>query len=176
LRQRAQRLGVKVVPLQAGRRFQYAGVQVEVLAPAPEYETGASARNNDSLVLRLAYGRHSFLLAGDIDRRIEAELLERSLIGKSQVLKVAHHGGKGSSSAPFLEAALPAVAIISAGFENSYGMPSAEVLERLRERRVAVLRTDLWGLVTVRSDGLRLSLDTMRWMGQRLHLEPVTYH
>ena len=176
LRQRAHRLGVKVVPLQAGRRFQYAGAQVEVLAPALDYEVSASARNNDSLVLRLAYGRHSFLLAGDVDRRIEAELLERSLIGKSEVLKAAHHGGKGSSSAPFLEAALPAVAIISAGFENSYGMPSAEVLERLRERRVAVLRTDLWGLVTVRSDGLRLSLDTMRWMGQRLHLEPVTYH
>jgi competence protein ComEC len=158
LRQRAWRQGVKVVPMRAGRRFPYGGAQVEVLAPLPDYEPAPKPQNNDSLVLRLSYGGHSFLLTGDIERQVESELVARGLVGKTEVLKVAHHGGRTSSGGPFLDLARPALAVISAGFENSYSVPHREVIERLRERRVAVLRTDLGGLVTVRTDGRRLRL------------------
>lgn len=158
LRQRAWRQGVKVVPMRAGRRFPYGGAQVEVLAPLPDYEPAPKPQNNDSLVLRLSYGGHSFLLTGDIERQIESELVTRGLVSKSEVLKVAHHGGRTSSGAPFLDLARPALAVISAGFENSYSVPHREVIERLRERRVAVLRTDQGGLATVRTDGRRLRL------------------
>ncbi len=169
LRRRAHVRGVKILPLAAGRRWRYGGAELEVLAPAAGYEAGAKPRNNDSAVLRLRHGRHSFLLTGDIDRRIEAELPT----GRVDVLKVAHHGGRDSTSAPFLDAIQPAVALISAGFENSYNLPSAEVLERLRERRVAVLRSDRFGLVTVRSDGRRLELETAAWAGRGPRLENV---
>ncbi len=165
----ARARGVKIVPLRAGVPFRYGGAEVEVLAPAADYHAGARAQNNDSAVLRISHGRHSFLLAGDIDRRIEGKLP----VGKTDVLKVAHHGGKNSTSAPLLDAAQPAVALISAGFENSYGLPSAEVLAHLRERRVAVLRTDLMGRVTVRSDGRRLELDTTAWGGEPRRLPSV---
>jgi competence protein ComEC len=156
LRARALRQGVKIVPLRAGHRFSYGGAQVEVLAPAPHYQPGRAAQNNDSLALRLSYGAHSFLLTGDIDQRVEAEMIAQGLVVRSQVLKIAHHGGKSSSSAPLLDLARPAVAVISAGFENSYNDPHPEVLKRLAERHVLVLRTDLSGLIRIRSDGRRI--------------------
>ena len=78
-------------------------------------------------------------------------------------LKVGHHGSKTSTTPDFLEAVSPSVAIISAGFENSFGHPHASVLARLAERHSAVLRTDRDGLITVRSDGRKLSLDSMSW-------------
>jgi len=156
LRAKALRQGVKIVPLHAGRRFSYGGAQVEVLAPAADYQPGPTPQNNDSLVLRLSYGAHSFLLTGDIDRRVESELIAQGLVRRAEVLKIAHHGGKTSSSAPLLELVRPALAVISAGFENSYRNPSSEVLKRLTERHVVVLRTDLSGLVRVRTDGRRI--------------------
>jgi competence protein ComEC len=110
-------------------------------------------------------GRHSFLLSGDIERQVEAELVAEGLLHKTDVLKVPHHGSKTSSTAAFLDLLQPAFAVMSAGFENSYGHPHAEVLERYAERQACVLRTDLDGLVTVRSDGRRLRMDMGRWSG-----------
>ena len=84
----------------------------------------------------------------------------------ADVLKVGHHGSKTSTSPDFLEAVSPSVAIISAGFENSFGHPHPTVLARLAERHSAILRTDQDGLVTVRSDGRKLSFDSMLWHPQ----------
>jgi competence protein ComEC len=165
LKRQALSRGARIVPLAAGSRFHCGGAEVEVLAPTAG-AVAARAQNDDSAVLRLRHGRHSFLLTGDITRRVEAQLEA----GKIDVLKVAHHGARDSTSAAFLEAADPAVAIVSAGFENAYNLPSPEVLERLRERRVAVLRTDRLGLVTVRSDGRRLELDAAAWGSRPLRL------
>jgi competence protein ComEC len=156
VRAKALRQGVRIVPLRQGRRFSYGGAQVEVLAPAADYQPGPQPQNNDSLVLRLSYGAHSFLLTGDIDRRLESELIAQGLVRRAEVLKIAHHGGRSSTSAPLLELVRPALAVISAGFENSYNNPHPEVLQRLKERHVMVLRTDLSGLVRVRSDGRRI--------------------
>ena len=81
----------------------------------------------------------------------------------ADVLKVGHHGSKTSTTPEFLAAVAPAVAVISAGFENSFGHPHPAVLARLGERHTAILRTDHDGLVTVRSDGRKLSFDSMLW-------------
>ena len=70
------------------------------------------------------------------------------------------------STPDFLEAVSPSVAIISAGFENSFGHPHPTVLARLTERHTAILRTDQDGLSTVRSDGRKLSFDSMLWHPQ----------
>jgi competence protein ComEC len=102
------------------------------------------------------YGRHSFLLAGDIERQVERTLQP----GRADVLKVAHHGSRTSSTEEFLDAVSPAFAIISAGLDNSYGHPNPDVLDRLERHRAVVLRTDLDGMITVRSDGRRLSVRT----------------
>jgi competence protein ComEC len=165
LRDRAHRDGVSVVPLHRGQRFQYGGAQLEVLAPSLDYVPKAEPHNNDSLAFRVTFGRHSFLLSGDIERQVEAELVAEGLVRKTDVLKVPHHGSKTSSTAAFLDLLRPAFAVMSAGFENSYGHPHPDVLERYEERRACVLRTDLDGLVTVSSDGRRLRMDMARWSG-----------
>ena len=164
-RSRARRDGVRIVPLHRGQRFPYGGAELEVLAPSLDYVPKDAPHNNDSLAFRVTFGRHSFLLSGDIERQVEAELLAEGLVRKTDVLKVPHHGSKTSSTATFLDLARPAFAVLSAGFENSYGHPHAEVLKRYQERQACVLRTDLDGLVTVRSDGRRLQMDMGRWSG-----------
>jgi competence protein ComEC len=165
LRDRARRDGVRIVPLNRGQRFNYGGAELEVLAPSLDYVPKEAPHNNDSLAFRVTFGRHSFLLSGDIERQVEAELVAEGLVRKTDVLKVPHHGSKTSSTAAFLDLLQPAFAVMSAGFENSYGHPHAEVLERYAERQACVLRTDLDGLVMVRSDGRRLRMDMGRWSG-----------
>ena len=81
---------------------------------------------------------------------------------QADVLKVPHHGSRTSSTEEFLMAVQPVFAVISAGFENSYGHPHPTVVERLREHHAEVLRTDLDGLITIRTDGRRLSVDSFQ--------------
>ena len=158
--------GVKIVEMRQGRRFRYGGVNVEVLAPPVDYVAGVKPRNNDSLVLRLTNGEHSFLLTGDIEREIERWLVSEDLIKKSDVLKVPHHGSRTSTSQPFVDLVRPRFALISSGYLNSYGFPHPDIIERLESDGATVLRTDRDGLVGVRSDGRHLAVipaPTPRW-------------
>jgi competence protein ComEC len=136
------------------------GAEIEVLAPLADYVPSDTAKNNDSLALRVSYGSHAFLLTGDVERQIEWRMIDAGEPLRADVLKTPHHGSRTSSTAQFLDAVSPAFAVISAGFENSYGGPNADVLGRLAERRAAVFRTDLDGLVTIRSDGRTLRVET----------------
>ncbi len=154
---KARKLGVAVRTLRQGDRFTLGGVAWEVLAPAREQPWSGRARNNDSLVLRATWGRHKFLLTGDIDRMVERRLLDERLIGHIDVLKVAHHGSKTSLLADFLDAARPAVALISVGAGNYYGLPNPATISALNAHRTLVLRTDRDGLTGVRSDGRYLA-------------------
>lgn len=167
----ARRQGTRIVKLSTGQHFSFGGANVEVLAPDADYVPLAEANNNDSMVLRISHGRHSMLLAGDIERPIERELVEEGRLTRTDVLKVPHHGSRTSSTEPFLEALHPAFGVISDGFENQFNHPHAQVLERLEEAHVATLRTDLWGLISIRTDGRRFRLDTMRWSGDASALD-----
>ena len=160
LREAAQRNRVAIVPLQAPRKIAFGGAQIEVLAPLPDYAPSDTAKNDDSLVLRIAYGRHAFLLTGDAERPIERRMVEEAEPLRADVLKTPHHGSRTSSTAQFLDAVSPAFAVISDGFENSYGFPHPDVLARLAEHHAAVFRTDRDGLVTIRSDGRLLHVET----------------
>jgi competence protein ComEC len=160
LRAQAVGSGVKVVPLAAPTHFDFGRAAIEVLAPLPDYVANDIPKNNDSLVLRIRFGSRSFLLTGDAEKPIERRMLEENEIQPSDVLKVAHHGSRTSSTEDFLSAANPAFAIISVGLDNSYGHPNRDVLDRLREHHAAVFRTDERGLVTVRTDGWRLTVET----------------
>lgn len=93
--------------------------------------------NNNSLVLKLEYKKFSMLFTGDIEEIAEKRLLKiyskEDL--KSDILKVAHHGSKSSSSLKFLEAVSPSIAVIGVGKSNKFGHPSEEVLNRFKELR-----------------------------------------
>jgi competence protein ComEC len=156
----AGRAGTRIVALVSPAHFTFGGAAVDVLAPLPGYVPGDQPKNNDSLVLRVTSGRHSFLLTGDAERPIELWMLAENEIRHADVLKVAHHGSRTSSSDLFLDAVRPAFGIISVGYENSYGHPNRDVIDRLEARGAAVLRTDLDGLITIRSDGRRLHVET----------------
>lgn len=165
LENHARAVGTRVVHLHAGDRRDY----IEVLAPIDGYEAGAAAKNNDSLAMRVVYGEHSFLLMGDLERAIEYQLIASGAIQRATVLKVAHHGSRTSSTEEFIANAQPEFAMISAGFENSFHHPHPDVLRRLEDHHAFVLRTDLEGMLTIRSDGHHLQVsrpahDASPWM------------
>ena len=162
LSRRAAELHIPVLAKTASSPATYSGAQVEVLSPPAGYRA-ARAGNNDSLALRIAYGDHSFLLTGDLEAPMERRLLQEGRLQHTDVLKVGHHGSRTSTLQDFLDVLSPSVAVISAGFENSFGHPHPDVLHRLGQQRAAILRTDRDGLVTVRSDGHKLWLDTALW-------------
>ena len=108
--------------------------------------------NETSLVLLANYGDFDFLLAGDIGEKTERHLLEKKGLGQVEVLKVAHHGSKFSSSQDFLNLVSPEMAVISVG-KNWFGHPTREVLEKLEQIKVKIIRTDQQGTVEIVSDG-----------------------
>lgn len=106
--------------------------------------------NDTSIVLYLTVGKEKFLFAGDIGFGTEVQLLKENIM--ADVLKVAHHGSKYSTSEEFLKQVSPQVAVISVG-ENSYGHPTDELLARLNIFGIDILRTDVNGDIKIESDG-----------------------
>lgn len=112
------------------------------LAPLP---AEAKETNTGSIVSRFTYGETEILLTGDLPN--EETVL--SDIQPADILKAAHHGSKYSTSAAFLDLLQPKETVISVG-KNSYGHPSPDVLERLRERNIIIRRTDMDGDIQYR--------------------------
>ena len=125
---------------EAGQSWTWDGVRFDVLHPLAEDFDRTLRSNAMSCVVRVQGATQSALLTGDIEREQEASLL--SLHGaalRSQVLLVPHHGSKTSSTAAFLDAVQPDVAVIQSGYRNRFGHPAAEVVERYRERGMALV-------------------------------------
>ncbi|MEO8027380.1 MAG: ComEC/Rec2 family competence protein [Bryobacteraceae bacterium] len=157
----ARQLGAKVVEWKAPAAMDFGGARLEVLAPAADYAPGEVPKNDDSLVLRVAFGTRALLLPGDAEKATEYQLAPG--LSRSSVLKIGHHGSKTSSTDEFLDAVHPAIAVISAGFANQFRHPHPSVIERLESRHIEILRTDQMGLVTVRTDGRRLWAESVKW-------------
>jgi competence protein ComEC len=142
----------------AGLRESWDGVLLEVLGPPRPARAPWRTRNDDSLVLRLQLGSVSMLLPGDVEAAGEARLESR----RADVLKVPHHGSRSSTSAGFLAASAPRLALVSAGRRNPFGHPHPDVLERCRRQGSLALRTDRDGALEVATDGSRLWVRTHR--------------
>jgi competence protein ComEC len=153
---------VKILRLSSGRSFNFGGARIDVISPPADYVPATSPVNNDSLGLRITYRQRSFLLTGDMEKPMERRALIDGEPLRADILKVGHHGSNTSSIDPFLDAVSPVFAIISDGFENSFRHPHPKVLERLNAHRAGILRTDRDGLITVRTDGRRISIETFR--------------
>jgi competence protein ComEC len=142
------------------------GVVLRFLAPDSAWTAGLSDPNLASTIVLVRIGAVRILLVGDAERPEEDWLVSRygdSL--RADVLKVGHHGSSTSSSAPFLDAVQPRLALVSVGLANSYGHPSPEVMATLAARGAQVLRTDRLGTIVVSTDGRRLLVDAKgeRW-------------
>jgi competence protein ComEC len=159
--------GIKHEIARAGQEIDLGnGLKMEVLNPPEEFFQGTSSDvDNNGVVLRLTSGNVSFLLTADIREEAEFELVRQRANLTSTVLKAAHHGSKTSTTPQFLAAVDPEIAVISAGADNPFGHPSAEVVERLEEKlgedRVYLTSED--GTIEFITDGERLWVMVERW-------------
>lgn len=154
----AARLGVKWARVHPGDSAVVDAVVVRFLAPDSIWTASLKDPNLASTVASIRYGETRFLLTGDAEEPEERWLLaHESAALRADVLKVGHHGSATSTSAPFLQAIGPRIAVVSVGAGNSYGHPSQEVMRSLLDAGALVMRTDQLGDIVVRTDGRSLA-------------------
>lgn len=135
-------------------------VVIEILYPEKDDFIVQSAHNRQSVVLRIIYKSSSFLLTGDIEALGEEKLVASDQTLRSRILKSPHHGSRSSSSWPFLEAVSPDIAVITVGRNNVYHLPHQEILDRYKQLKVRVYRTDVHGAVEISTDGEEIKIRT----------------
>jgi competence protein ComEC len=136
-----------------GERLTLDSVSFTILHPDAAWSGWGEDVNEDSLVLLIEYRSFQVLFAGDAGFPAEREMLRAAR--PVDLLKVGHHGSRGSTGSDWLGALQPEVAVLSVG-RNTYGHPAPETLDRLRRHRAAVWRTDQDGTVAVTTDGWQM--------------------
>jgi competence protein ComEC len=151
---------IPLVKIGAGDQLRFDDVTVDVLWPEFTENKEAASKNNDSVVLRVRYGDRAIILTGDVEAAAERSLLTRNSDFRADVVKVAHHGSKTSSTAEFVKAVHAGWAVISVGQTSMFGHPHAEVVERWKASGAEVLVTGNSGTITVTTDGKDLRVET----------------
>lgn len=141
-----------------GQEYKFGDVVLKILHPFEKYNETPEDINDTSVVSRLTYQDTSFLFTGDASIDVEDELLENNINVSSNVLKVAHHGSKYSSSFDFLEAVSPSYAVIQSGAGNSFGHPHKLILNKLNGYNIEILRNDEMGDIVLTSNGLDINI------------------
>jgi competence protein ComEC len=166
LRQLATARGIVWRSLRAGAHVAIGSLEVDAIhPPEPEWER-PKVRNDDSLVLRIRYGRVDAVLTGDAGAEFEHRLPPDLGASPIRILKAGHHGSRTSTSDLLIRAMRPQVALISVGRGNLFGHPSADVNRPARSRGRGVFRTDRDGAISVETDGVTVWILTA--LGRRL--------
>ncbi|MBB5181361.1 competence ComEA-like helix-hairpin-helix protein [Planomicrobium koreense] len=133
-----------------GETFDVGGMEIEVLHPAEVTGKG----NEESISMKITYKDVSFIMTGDAGVKEEQEMIDSGAELDAEILHLGHHGSNTSSGTAFLKAVSPEVAIYSAGIDNSYGHPHAEVIAAAENAGAKVYGTDVNGTVRVETDGI----------------------
>ena len=151
----------------AGYRWSWDEISFEVLHPR---NSSAWTGNNRSCVVLVGIGDTRLLLTGDIEAPVETLLVHTAALPRADIVIVPHHGSGTSSSQPFIKTLEPALAIVSAGFANRWGMPGKDVVRRWEQAGARVLNTATAGAISqrlCRSGGLgpirRSRIDSMKY-------------
>jgi len=144
-----QKEGAKEIIASAGQRIMFEGsdVVLEILYPEQGIDIQKEKSNETSIIARLVYGEHKALLLGDTTKKIEKRLVKAESELEANIVKVAHHGSKTSTTRELLEAVRPEIAVISVGKDNRYGHPYPDVLANLAEYDIEIRRTDQEGTI-----------------------------
>lgn len=152
---------IPIVEAKQGQLWQKEpGISWRVLNPAATLSSSEGDNAHSIVLLLEAYGS-TFLFTGDLEQDGEERLLRDVALEPVDVLKVGHHGSRGSTSEAWVEALAPKLAIISSGKKNLYGHPHREVLERLTMKNSTILRTDQCGAVVVYVRGGRVTYESI---------------
>lgn len=132
-------------------------VRMYVLHPFEEFDsTDTHDLNNQSLVLKIVFGKTELILTGDAEKATETKLINQyKNFLEVDILKCGHHGSATSSSLEFLESTKPLASVISVGYANKFNHPSKIVLDNLKRMKIKVYRTDLQGAIVLESDGMK---------------------
>lgn len=158
----AKAKAIKLMYVVSGDMITDGKLKMEFLHPSREYQP--SSNNDYSTVVSLRYGEFDMLLTGDIEDKGERELInfltgDNAVQTDFDVLKVAHHGSKNSTSEEFLSIIKPELSLISCSKSNSYGHPHEELLERLDDIGSAVVITYESGAISIKTDGRRMRVE-----------------
>lgn len=147
--------GTKILIAKLGEEIKAGNIKIEIIHPFDSLEKKEfkNSANDTSVVLKLIYGENSFIFTGDISSKTEEKIIDYKPNLNLDVLKVAHHGSKYSTSELFLSVVQPKIAIISVGFKNIYGHPTDDVLQRLKKFGIKIGRTDVNGDIKLISNG-----------------------
>ncbi|MBQ9298545.1 MAG: MBL fold metallo-hydrolase [Clostridia bacterium] len=118
--------------------------------------------NNSSIVLKMEFGRLSYLFTGDVEADGEKAIIDSGYDIKANVLKVAHHGSNSSSTEEFLDKVAPDIAVIMCGKNNDYWHPHQVILNRLNARKIKIYRTYEDGTILITSDGYTNRVKTLK--------------
>lgn len=161
LKEAAARTGARLVPLSGGQRLLWEeGLDIRILHPEPGTNKGADI-NGQSVVLEVRFQNFSALLCGDVTAQALSQFMDEAE-SPATLVKIPHHGSKGSWSKEFYEHVRPSLAVISAGEDNPFGHPAALVIEGLEQAGTKIMRTDHDGAVIVKSDGRNWTVTTTR--------------
>ncbi|KYH35814.1 hydroxyacylglutathione hydrolase [Clostridium tepidiprofundi DSM 19306] len=150
--------GLKITVPVPGATYKLGAAEWTILAPGKDEDYEKT--NNYSIVQKLRFGNTSFIFTGDAEDVSEREILARKYDLKADVLKIGHHGSKTSTTKEFLAAVDPKYAVISCGKDNDYGHPNKETMDKLKNNRIIVYRTDECGTIVCTSNGKDISFDT----------------
>ncbi len=151
----------------AGQSWQWDDVHFQFLHPT---DSTSGSANERSCVLKISSRFGSILLTGDIEKQAEVSLIKNHKQAlPADVLLVAHHGSRSSSSTTFIDAVSPQIAIIASGFNNRYQFPAAEVVQRFRDRQIPLLNTADSGALVIKLDD-SAPITAIRWRQQQQRL------
>jgi competence protein ComEC len=137
---------IQKLAAEAGVKIKLGQAELEILSPRAPVPMGVvNDTNAYSVVAKLVFGQNSFLFTGDFPDTEEKKLAQEAIDLSADILKVSHHGSKYATGIDFLDKVNPRDAIISVGKKNRFGHPTEEILNRLREKKVNIFRTDELG-------------------------------
>lgn len=151
-----EKSNLEITVPEKGDKFKLGEANFEIIFPGID----SGDLNEASIITKMTYGKLKYLFTGDTTNNIEKQILTTNI--DIDVLKVAHHGSKYSSTKEFLQLATPSYAIISVGKNNSYNHPEPEALKRINEYTSNIYITKDKGTIHLISDGEKVQINTIK--------------